>query len=226
MIVDTHAFKIAFVAGETSGFVVCAERPATPGRAALRIFAEIYGAPNRYHIFETRPAAEFQMALAATGDPPVDGLSVHEVRVENIRDYQTLCGFKTVFLVDRDRRATESLRVGDPPFSVRTRSPFSPSRPEGLRVATSTPTAKPFAPRAKTTPPIPLPTTDGDPAASPAATADSRPRRAPGALGSATSDPFANVPFDDGRDSRVNHRATSPRPGLITRLVRALLGKR
>lgn len=229
MLVETHAFKSAFVRGETSGFVVCTERPVTPGHPARRVFAEIYGAPNRYHIFETRPAAEFQMALAATGDPPLDGLSVHEVRVENIRDYQTLSGFKTVFLVDRDRRAAESLRVGDLPLSVRTLSPFSLPNRDGLRLATSTPTAKPFPPPSTNlAPPAALPPVDNPPpppAVIPSPPAvSSQPRTMPRLpFASPTTDPFADVPVDEGDNRRLTRRRkNSDRPGFFVRCLRAI----
>jgi hypothetical protein len=134
MTVETHAFKEAFVQGEVHGFVVCTEPPPT----VHRHFAEIYGTPDRYHIFETRAAAEFQKALAATGSPPRDNLDVAEVRVENIRDYQSLAGVKTVFLIDREGRATQSLRIGDMPWWTRTNTPFPrPLPPEKPAAATA-----------------------------------------------------------------------------------------
>lgn len=138
MIVETHAFKTAFVRGEVSGFVVCVEPPSS----ARMLFAEIYGTPGRYHIFETRRAAEFQMSLAATDTPPRDDLTVTEVRVENIRDYQLLAGFKTVFLVDAGGHLTQSLRVGDMPLAARTGTPF-PASPTSVRRFRPSPTPLP-----------------------------------------------------------------------------------
>lgn len=207
---ETHAFKEAFVQGATGGFVVCTEPPHTP----RRLFAEIYGTPDRYHIFETRRAAEFQMSLAATGTPSRDDLTVTEVRVENIRDYQLLTGFKTVLLVDRDGRATQSLRVGDMPLSARIQTPFPFARREGLRVVHAVPALKPFAP----------PPTGGAPAPQP-----SRVRALPRSPRTrAAADPFSHVPLDEGEPpSRVVLPDPSPGPagpGLIARLLRALFG--
>lgn len=208
MLVETHAFKEAFVKGDAAGFVVCADVPLSPDRPTNRIFAEIYGQPGCYHIFETRAAAEFQMALAATGDPPRDGLSVREVRVENIRDYQTLAGFKTVFLVDRDRQMTQSLRVGDMPLAARTNSPFADPR-RGVRLVRSLSTPVPFSPKAiKSLPTVVPAPTGGSPV----------PRRKKPRL-----DPFADVPFDEGEPCVPASRPTeSPRPGFLTRFFRFL----
>ena len=182
MLVETHAFKEAFVKGENN---------------------------DCYHIFETRSAAEFQMALAATGDPPRDELSVREVRVENIRDYHTLVGFKTVFLVDRDRRRTESLRVGDMPLAARTKSPLPDPRREGVRLARSWSTPASFSPKSiKSSPPS---------ATSPKIDSTVPRRKKP------PSDPFADVPFDEGESyPSVRRPAESPKPGFLARFFRFL----
>ncbi len=127
MIVDTHAFKTAFLNNETCGYVV---RTAHPTPEKRHIFAEIFGPPDCYHIFETRAAAEFQAARAATSSPPLDGLSIQDVRVADIRDYQVLAGRKTVFLVNCDGAAAQSWRVGDMPLSARTGTPFPRPLPE------------------------------------------------------------------------------------------------
>ena len=213
MIVETHAFKGAFVRGETSGFVVCAESSPSPGRLARPVFAEIYGSPNRYHIFETRAAAEFQLALAATGNPPVDGLSVREVRVENIRDYQTLAGFKTVFLVNRHRQATESLRVGDLPLTARINTPIPFPNRDGLRLERAGPVSKP---------PTALAVDHTAPAPTVAATREAepaRPARRPMRLDA--SDLVAGESAPTAATSPVAQPAL--RPGLFRRLLRLLV---
>jgi len=209
MFVETHAFKAAFVKGESSGFVVSTDSPLNP----RPLFAEIYGQPDCYHIFETRRAAEFQMALAATSHPPRDDLTVTEVRVENIRDYQTLTGLKTVILVNRDGQATQSLRVGDMPLSARSQTPSPFLHREGLRVVHAVPAQKAFTPPPPTSEPCPI----GLP---PLASPQPRSNRP-------NSDPFSHVPVDEGEaPTSVIRPASSPalpRTGFIHRLLRALL---
>lgn len=142
MIVETHAFKEAFVKGESSGFVVFTDSPLAP----RPLFAEIYVQPNCYHLFETRRAAEFQMSVAATGLPPREDLTIPEVSVENIRDYQGLDGLKTIILVNRDRQATQSFRVGDMQLSARSQTPSLFHHREGLPVVRAAPAQKAFTP--------------------------------------------------------------------------------
>lgn len=207
MHVDTHAFKNAFIRGEITGFVVTAEPPASPVEPPPPHFAEIYGTTGCYHIFEQREAAEFQLSLAATAQPPVDHLAVREVRVENIRDYQLLAGFKTVCLVDRAGLIAQSLRIGDPPLAARTSTPFPGPLPPGLRIIPSPPKPKPLPP--------PLATPAAEPAPPPAP----RPRRklsfAPNPpTNSATSASTETAPAAPATPS-----LTPPvRPGLFRRL--------
>lgn len=202
MLVDTHAFKSAFIRGEITGFVVIAEPPASTVEPPPPHFAEIYGTPGCYHIFEQREAAEFKLSLAATAQPAVEHLAVREVRVENIRDYQRLAGFKTVFLVDRHRRIAQSLRIGDLPLAARTNTPFPGPLPPGLRII-------PSPPKPATHAPLPA-----DPAAAPAPPASPRLRRPP---------TLAPAPLETSTDSTGNDsvppRSTSGvRPGLFRRL--------
>lgn len=137
MIVDTHAFKEAFVRGAARGFVVCDAAATSAGFTTKPGFAEIYGSDGCYHIFEARPGAEAHLARAIATNPPRPPLFVREVNVESIRDYQRLAGRKTVFLVDHAGQATQSLRVGDMPLAARTNTPFPGPPPSGLRLAPS-----------------------------------------------------------------------------------------
>jgi hypothetical protein len=198
MHVDTHAFKNAFIRGETTGFVVTAEPPASPVEPPPPHFAEIYGTTGCYHIFEQREAAEFQLSLAATAQPPVDHLAVREVRVENIRDYQLLAGFKTVCLVDRAGLIAQSLRIGDPPLAARTSPPFPGPLPPGLRIIPSPPKPKPLPP----------------PLATPAPPLTQRPRRTPPLV----PDPPEASADSAGNDSAPPRSTSGVRPGLFRRL--------
>jgi hypothetical protein len=111
--------------------------------------------------------------------------------------------------VDREGRATQSLRVGDAPLAARTDTPFPFPHREGLRVARSLPTLKPFP---STAPPVPSGATPGDKREVTA----SRPRPT-------ATDPFSHVPIDEGVDpSRLERPATPLPTGFIYRLVRAL----
>lgn len=189
--VETHTFLEDFVDDKTSAFVVCAPLAASPTDRIRHAFAEIYGTPGCYCLFETRSAADFQCALGATGHAPVDGLTVQEIRVANIRDYQVLHGFKTVFLINRAYQGATSPRLGELPLAVRTAPPFA--RPEP-----------------RSTPPT---TTASTPAP---ATQPQRIRRRPTLdLGDLSADPApAAIRTDDPAP------APAPSPGSFTRLLR------
>jgi hypothetical protein len=183
--VETHAFLESFADDKASAFVVRVEqpRPAPPTARARLAFAEIYGAPGCYCLFETRAAAEFQCALGATGARPVDRLTVQEVRVANIRDYQVLHGFKTVFLINRDRQGATSPRLGDLPLAARTSPPFvRPPRPAtaptALQPAATTPAELAPAPppeRTRRRPSLDLSNLSADPASTATPAADTAP---------------------------------------------------
>lgn len=147
--VETHAFLEDFADDKISAFVVCAPLAASPADRTRHAFAEIYGTPGVYCLFETRSAADFQCALSATSETPVDGLTVQEIRVANLRDYQVLHGFKTVFLINRAYQGATSPRLGDLPLAVRTSPPFA--RPEA-RPAPH-PAGRPTAPTPDAEPP-------------------------------------------------------------------------
>ncbi len=198
--VETHAFLEAFADDKTSAFVVCVLLAASPPDRARHAFAEIYGTPACYCLFETRAAADFQCALGATSERPVDGLTVQEVRVANIRDYQVLHGFKTVFVINRDRQGATSPRLGELPLAARTSPPFArpeprPAPPSAAALPTPPPTAAP--------PPAPEPQPD-------------RIRRRPTLDLSDLSADSASA----ATPAEATAPPAKPSPGSITRLLR------
>jgi hypothetical protein len=133
VLVDTHAFKEAFVEGRAMGFVIADESSPTTHFATRPGFAEIFDLRESYYIFEERARAEARVASAVARNPALTGLVIREVNVDSIRDYQLLAGRKTVFLVDREGQTTQSLRVGDMPLAARTNTPFPGPMPRGTR---------------------------------------------------------------------------------------------
>jgi hypothetical protein len=133
VLVDTHAFKEAFVEGRVMGFVIADESSPKTHFATRPGFAEIFDLRESYYIFEERARAEARVASAVARNPALTGLVIREVNVESIRDYQLLAGRKTVFLVDREGQTTQSLRVGDMPLAARTNTPFPGPLPRGTR---------------------------------------------------------------------------------------------
>jgi hypothetical protein len=89
--------------------------------------------------------------------PPVDGLTVQEIRVANVRDYQVLHGFKTVFVINRAYQGATSPRLGELPLAARTSPPFA--RPEP-RPAPPPAAALPAPPPPAAPPPAPEPQPD------------------------------------------------------------------
>ena len=198
--VETHAFLESFGDDKTSAFVVCAPLAASPTDRAHHAFAEIYGTPGFYCLFETRSAADFQCALSATGPAPVDGLTVQEIRIANVRDYQVLHGFKTVFVINRAYQGATSPRLGELPLAARTSPPFA--RPEP-RPAPPPAAALPAPPPPAAPPPEPQPQPD-------------RIRRRP------TLD-LSDLPTDSASAATPAEDATPPAtssPGPLARLFR------
>jgi hypothetical protein len=224
VLVDTHAFKEAFVQGRAVGYVIADQsRPKTdfgtrPG------FAEIYDVRQSYTIFEDRAMAEARLDFSVARDAALARLAIQEVNVDSIRAYQQLAGRKTVFLVDREGRTTQSLRVGDMPLAARTNTPFPGPLPPGARlVRTSSPMPRPAKPPATApSPPSAEPATPAVPAAS------ISPRKKPTLQGFVTADPFSHEPANDGSDSsdpRTLPRAASiGSSGWLSNVMRRLLG--
>lgn len=171
MLVDTHAYKEAFVDGRAMGFVIADESSPKTNFGTRPGFAEVFDLRESYCIFEDRAMAEERIAKAVARNPSLTSLVIREVNVDSIRAYQLLAGRKTVFLVDRQGQTTQSLRVGDMPLAARTNTPFPGQLPRGTRFI-DPPPPKPLAP----TPPPPSPAAATPPPAtrplSPAAGAD------------------------------------------------------
>jgi hypothetical protein len=207
MIVESHSFKDSFVKGDAAGFVVCDESPPILTRPIHPAFAEIYGTANCYHIFEDRAAAERHLALATAVEPPRTSLLVREVRVEHIRDYQSLAGRKSVYLVNRAGDAAQSLRVGDMPLAARTNTPFPGPLPASVRIIRPEP------------PPKLLPSTPPDNAAEAVPSLPAPPRiRRPMRL---VIDPS---PSPSATRTEVEESSTpsAPKHGVFRRLLRIL----
>jgi hypothetical protein len=219
MIVGTHFFKEAFVEGRAVGFVIADESVSQSNFATRAGFAEIFGCSESYRIFEDRSAAESHLAEFLARDPGAGRLAIREVNVESIRDYQHLAGRKTVLLVDREGRITQSLRVGDMPLAARTQTPFPVPLPSRARLVKSSATHAPDS--------IPCEIIKDGGATRFYPESNIAPRRRPTLRERAPTDPFANEPFDNGEDGRVR---TSPRNsaaqrGPLARFLRRLIGK-
>ena len=232
MLVDTHAFKEAFVDGRAMGFVIADESSPRTNFGTRPGFAEVFDLRESYCIFEDRAMAEERIAKAVARNPALTGLAIREVNVDAIRAYQLLAGRKTVFLVDRQGQTTQSLRVGDMPLAARTNTPFPGQLPRGTRFI-DPPPPKPPAP--KPPPPAPAPAAPA-PASTPAvasAGADEMnkltARQKPRLPESASTDPISSEPVGDGGKPRHEPNPPPAQPekpsGWLGGALRRLRGK-
>lgn len=227
MLVDTHAYKEAFVDGRAMGFVIADESSPKTDFGTRPGFAEVFDLRESYCIFEDRAMAEERIAKAVERNPALTGLVIREVNVDSIRAYQLLAGRKTVFLVDRQGQTTQSLRVGDMPLAARTNTPFPGQLPRGTRFI-DPPPPKPPAPK----PPPPSP--PAAPPPPPAAGADELKRlslrQKPQLHESVSTERFSSERGDDGgkpRDERNSPTAAEAEkpPGWLGGVLRRLRGK-